>query len=243
MISVFKLTTYECIKRKIFLYSFIVYICLFFLVNVITGDNPLLLTNKYLLSIIYYLSVIFLIFISFDMISRNIEDGSIELYLSKPIGRNEFFLYRFFSVILIIPFTNFVFQILLTLLVLFKTGEFNICYIKVFVSVFVIFCVFFSSFLITSILTYRFNMNLLIFIGFIIFNIFYNIVDNFIIIKNSIKITEIIFLFYFFSPRFVEFCSLAVNNNENYVNLYLHSFLFILLCLFISNIIIYNSDF
>jgi ABC-type transport system involved in multi-copper enzyme maturation permease subunit len=243
MRSILMLTYYEYLNRKIFVVSIVFYGLMILTLIFGVSENANYFVNPNFLSFLFYFSLIVLLISGCDMITRTIEDGSIELLLSRPIYRSKLLLYKYISTVLVIPIGSFLFFISISLVYLLKSGSYNFIFIRLFFFSSLTFAIYYASVLPTSLFSYRSNLNLLVILLFIMANILPNLISR--ITMGQIELTHnyLIGFFYIISPRLVELCGLAANSGEDIIVIFIPSIMFVLSCLVMSLIIINKRDF
>ena len=242
MYPVLKLTFYEIIKKKIFIYSLMLYLLLYTLFFFIILNNNSILTNNYFFYFLYYLSSLIMVITSTDLIKKNIEDGTIEIYLTKPIGRKEFFVYKYFSVILINPLPTIIFFIGLLFFHFFLAGEINILFINIFSASLLIYIVFYTMFFFINLVTGNYNLSLLFFVTCVLINILHNLGENIIILNLSIKDNLLFHIAYIMVPKYVEI-SFLINNSFCNLSTLNHSLYFFIIFFGLSIITLHKKDY
>jgi len=243
MYAVIKLTIYEIIKRKIFIYSLIMYFLLYALLVVIILNNNSLIINNYFHLFLYFISSLIMVITSTDLIKKNIDDGTIEIFLTKPVGRKEFFIYKYISVLIINPIPTIFFFIGMILLQFVLASEINVCFIKVFFASFFIYIVFYSMIFFINIVSINYNLSFLVFIICILINVIYNISDRLIFLDLFINNSLFFYIAYFLVPRYVECSYVFKNNITNSLTFLNHSFYFIIFFLSLSIITLHKKDY
>jgi len=206
------------------------------------GGNANYYVNPTFLAFLFYFSLIVLLISGCDMITRTIEDGSIELLLSRPIYRSKLLLYKYISTVLVVPITSFLFLFSISLVYLLKSGSYNFIFIRLFFFSSITFAIYYASVLPASLLSYRSNLNLLIVLFLIMVNVLPNLISR--ITMGQIELTHnyLIGFFYIISPRLVEMYGLAANSGIDTI-VSIHSIVFVLTCLVMSLFIINKRDF
>jgi len=236
------LTYYEYFNRKIFIVSIVFYGLMILTLIFGVGGNANYYVNPTFLAFLFYFSLIVLLISGCDMITRTIEDGSIELLLSRPIYRSKLLLYKYISTVLVVPITSFLFLFSISLVYLLKSGSYNFIFIRLFFFSSITFAIYYASVLPASLLSYRSNLNLLIVLFLIMVNVLPNLISR--ITMGQIELTHnyLIGFFYIISPRLVEMYGLAANSGIDTI-VSIHSIVFVLTCLVMSLFIINKRDF
>jgi len=242
MRSILMLTYYEYFNRKIFIVSIVFYGLMILTLIFGVGGNANYYVNPTFLAFLFYFSLIVLLISGCDMITRTIEDGSIELLLSRPIYRSKLLLYKYISTVLVVPITSFLFLFSISLVYLLKSGSYNFIFIRLFFFSSITFAIYYASVLPASLLSYRSNLNLLIVLFLIMVNVLPNLISR--ITMGQIELTHnyLIGFFYIISPRLVEMYGLAANSGIDTI-VSIHSIVFVLTCLVMSLFIINKRDF
>ncbi len=243
MTSILKLTYHEYVNRKVFIVSIILYGLVILALLFGIGKNTHYLINPFFLSFLFYFSLIFLLFSGFDLIPRMIEDGSIELLLSRPISRIRLLIYKYVSTLLIIPICSLLFFLIISIVYFIKTGIYDFIFIRIFVFTSITFAIYYASVLTASLLSYRSNLNLLICLVLIMSNVLPSLINRITIGHIELRHNYFIGFFHAISPRLVELCGLAVKDGNNPIIIFTHSAVFVLICLVLSFTIINRKDF
>lgn len=243
MISILKLTYYEYVKRRVFVVSIILYALVIMALLFGIGRNIDYLISRYFLSFLFYLTLLFLIFSGFDTIPRMVEDGSIELLLSRPIGRVRLILYKYVATLLVVPICTFLFLLLISIIYFISTGTYNPVFLSIYIFTSLTFAVYYAAVLPLALLFYRSNLNLLICLALIVANVLPNIINWITVGHVELTKNYMIGFFYIISPRLVELCGLAINAGSDSLMTLAYSAIYISLCMAVSFIIICRKDF
>lgn len=139
MYSIFLNTFREIIRSKyfslIFLFGIILFVVIFFL-NTLALDNPDFIVVDFGLSFIELSGLFVILFLGNRLLSREFEEKTIYLTLSRPIKRWKIIIGKFLWFASILALTTFIQSIFFLGLCLFLNAEINIL---VFVSLFAIF--------------------------------------------------------------------------------------------------------
>ncbi len=243
MNSILKLTYHEYVKRRVFLVSIILYGLVDTALLFGIGGSTDYFTNPYFLSFLFYLSLLFLLFSGFDTIPRMIEDGSVELLLSRPIGRIRLLIYKYVCTILVVPISTFFFFLSISIIHFIKTGTLNLIFLRIFIFTSLTFAIYYAAVLPAALLFYRSNLNMLICLVLIMANVLPNLVKWMTMGQVELVRNYLIGLFYIMSPRLVELYGLAVNTGNGPITTLTYSVVYVLLCLSISVAIISRKDF
>ncbi len=243
MRSIFILTCYEYVNRKIFIVSIGLYTLASLVLIFGFGKKTNFLVHPYFLSFLFYFSLIFLLLSSFDTVSQMVVNGSLVLILSRPVSRARLLTYQYIATIFILPISTFIFLLFVSFLYFVKTGVYDFAHIRVFAYTFITFAIYGSLFLPVSLLFSRPNVNLLLCLILIVVNVIPNFIYWITVGKIELGSNYIIGLLYMFSPRLVELCGLAVRSGTDVVIVFTHSVLFISGCLLFACVIIHYEDF
>ncbi|MDR4506117.1 MAG: ABC transporter permease subunit [Candidatus Scalindua sp.] len=243
MQSVLRLTYHEYVNRKIFIVSVALYSLAILVLIFESGKKPDYLIHPYFLSFLFYFSLISLLLSGFDIVPKMIENGSVELILSRPITRARLLTYNYISTIVIIPIGTFFFFLFISFIYFVKSGFYDFVHMRVFAFTFIAFAVYAASFLPASLLFYRSNVNLLLCMVFIASNAIPNLMYWLTAGNGEIDSNYIMGLLYLLSPRLVELCGFAVKPGAGAGITYTHSVLFISGCLLSSYAIMNHRDF
>ena len=243
MNSILKLTYYEYSKRKVFIVSIILYGLVSLIILLGIGKNASYLINPYFLSFLFYFSLLFLIFSGFDTVPVMIEDGSVELLLSRPIGRIKLVIYKYVSTLLVIPIGTFIFFILISFIYFIKTGNYSVIFFRVFLFTLLTFAIYCAAVLPFALYFCRTNLNLLLCLVLITANVFPNLINWLTMGQVQLVNNYLIGFFYAISPRLVELCGLATNSGKDSTATFAHSAAYIILCFFASLAVMNKKDF
>lgn len=243
MNSILKLTYHEYVKRRVFVVSIILYGLVVITLLFGIGGSTDYFINPYFLSFLFYLSLLFQFISGFDTIPRMIEDGSVELLLSRPIGRIRLLIYKYVSTILVVPISTFFFFLSISIIYFIKTGALNLIFLRIFIFTSLTFAIYYAAVLPVALLFYRSNLNMLICLALIMANVLPNLVKWMTMGQVELVKNYLIGLFYIISPRLVELYGLAVSTGKEPITTLAYSVVYVSLCLSISVAIISRKDF
>lgn len=244
MLSILKLTYHEYINRRIFFISSILY-GIVILVTIFGLDQGLVIKapGSFFMLFLFYFSLVILLFSGFDMFTKMIDDGSAELIIARPVSRLNLLLYKYISMLTVTAVSNLLFLLIISLIFFIKTGQFSFTLIRLFVFIYITCAIYYAYAIPCSLFFCRSNLNLMLFFLLILSNALPNLVSMLTVGNVDLTQNYVIYFFYTVSPQMVELCKLAIGSNGDYLNVFTHSGIALLICLSISFVIIKMKDF
>ncbi len=243
MIPLIQLTYYEYTSRKTFIVSCLFYLFIILILFFGISKKSLFLINPHFLSFLFYFTIVILLLSSFDMITRMIEDGSIELALSSHLSKTKFLFFKYISILTVVPFASLLFYLVISIMFFVKNGYYDTIFLRVFIFAFLTFSIFYAYILPLSLFFCRSNLNLMLFFAMGMANAFPNIIKKLTFENVDLTHNPFIGFLYTISPRMVEMCGLSIDLDGDLLSLSLHFVISLSVSITLSLVILKRKDF